>query len=180
MKSKIISFYLGKYRPPSVNKTIDEMWRWDNAYLEGIHGYLTWLFPTRKRAMSIDWQPITDEEIQEFKTDPDLRKRVLKSFYRMLWFYGFEIDPTSKPIGIRRASTYNERKGTWVTADNHHFHRISRILQSLMLLGFKDTASMFLEALTEVYSENKQTIGVTAYEYWTLSVSDEKVWNGTK
>jgi hypothetical protein len=180
MKSKIISFYLGKYRPPSVNKTIDEMWRWDNAYLEGIHGYLTWWFPTRKRAMSTDWDPITDEEIQQFKTDPDLRKRVLKSFYRMIWFYGLEIDSTSKPIRIRKAGNFNERKGTWITADSHNFRRISRILQSLMLLGFKDTANMFLEALMEIYLENKQIIGVKAYEYWTLSVSDDKFWNGTK
>lgn len=180
MKSKIIDFYRGKYRPPSVNKTIDEMWRWDNAYLEGIHGYLTWWFPTRRQAMSTDWDPITDEEIQVFKTDPDLRKRILKSFYRMLWFYGLEIDPASKPIRIRKSDNFNERMGTWITADNHNFRRISRILQSLMLLGFKDTANMFLEALIEIYFENKNIIGVKAYEYWTLSVSDDKFWNGTK
>jgi len=180
MKSKIIGFYQGKYRRPATNKTIEEMWNWDDRHLEGIHGYLTWWFPTRRQVVSAEWDPITDEEIQQFKDDPELRKRFLKSFYRILKFYGMQVDAASTPIRIKRSDDYEERKAVWIGPDNHNYRRISRILQSLMLLGFREAASMFLEALMSVYYENRKAIGVKAYEYWTLSVSDQRYWNGTK
>jgi hypothetical protein len=180
MRSNIVNFYMGTYRPPSVNKTLDEMWEWDNNHLEGIHGYLTWWFPTRKQSLSTEWDPITDEEIQRFKEDPELRKRFLKSFYRILRFYGMEMDASATPIRIKRSEDYEQRRAGWVTLENHNYRRITRILQSLMLLGFKDLANMFLEALMGVYYENQKIIGAKTYDYWTLSVSDPQYWNGTK
>jgi hypothetical protein len=155
------------------------MWAWDDSHLESIHGYLTWWFPTRKQAVSADWEPITDDEIRLFKEDPELRKRLLKSFYRILRFYGLEIDAASPTLRIRRAGNYEERTAAWVTPGNHNFRRISRILQSLVLLGFRDAATLFLEALMEVFYENRNVIGAETCGFWTLSVSDPKHWNGT-
>jgi hypothetical protein len=180
MKSKMIGFYQGKYRHPGTNKTIDEMWKWDDNHLEGIHGYLTWWFPTKKQAVSAEWDPITDEEIKQFKDDPELRKRYLKSFYRILAFYGFEINIASNPLKLKRADNYEERKAIWVTPENHNYRRISRILQSLVLLGFTDAANMLLQALMDTYFENKKVIGATTYDFWTLSVSDRQYWEGRK
>ena len=179
MKSRIEGFYRGTYRHPGTSKTLDEMWKWNDSHLEGIHGYLTWWFPTRKQAVSADWEPITDDEIRLFKEDPELRKRLLKSFYRILRFYGMEVDATSPTLRIRRSENFEKRKGIWVTSGNHNFRRISRILQSLVLLGFRDAANMFLEALMDVFYENRNVIGPTTYDFWTLSVSDSKYWNGT-
>jgi hypothetical protein len=178
MRSKIVNFYLGKYRHPGSGLTIDEMWKWDDNHLAGMHGYTVWWFPTRKQATAVEWDPITDEEIQEFKTNQELRKRVLVSFYRMLRFYGLEVDGTTKPPAIKKAENYEERRKVWVTEDNQNYRRISRILQSLVLLGFKEAAEIFLAALVEIYFQNQKTIELKTYEFWTLSVSDPKYWNG--
>ena len=177
MQSKIVDFYLGKFKHPGSGLTIDQMWRWDDNHLAGIHGYITWWFPTRKGATAIDWDPITDEEIHEFRTNQELRKRVLISFYRMLRFYGLELDRSVRRPSIRRMPNFEDRKRIWVTEDNHNLKRISRILQSLVLLGFREAAELFLKALLEIYYENKKVIGPITYEYWTLSVSDPKQWN---
>jgi hypothetical protein len=178
MSSKIIDFYLGKFRHPGSGQTIEEMWKWDDNRMAGMHGYITWWFPTRKDTGAFDWDPITDEEVQQFKTKQELRKRVLTSFYRVLRFYGLEVDKSAKQPALRRMENYEERKKVWVTEGNHNHKRISRILQSLVLLGFKDAAEIFLAALIEIYYQNKETIGIKAYEFWTLSVSDPKYWNG--
>lgn len=177
MKSKIVDFYLGNFKHPGSGLTIEQMWRWDDNHLAGIHGYITWWFPTRKSATAIDWEPINDEEILEFKRNPELRKRVLISFYRMLRFYGLELDKSVKPPSLKRSPNYEERKRCWVTEKNHNFKRISRILQSLVLLGFRDAAEIFLKALLDVFYENRQVIGSTTYDFWTLSVSDPGQWN---
>jgi Opioid growth factor receptor (OGFr) conserved region len=178
MRSKIIDFYLGKYRHPGSGLTIDEMWKWDDNHLSGMHGYITWWFPTRKEAAAIDWDPITDEEIKEFKTNPELRKRVLTSFYRIIRFYGLEVDKLAKPPALRKAENYEDQKKVWITEENHNFKRISRILQSLVLLGFMEAAEIFLAALVEIYFQNRKIIGLKTYEIWTLSVSDPRYWNG--
>jgi hypothetical protein len=177
MNSKIVDFYLGKFKHPGSGLTIEQMWRWDDNHLAGIHGYITWWFPTRRGSSAIDWEPITDEEIQEFKTNRELRKRVLISFYRMVRFYGLELDKTVMPPSLKRSLNYEERRKAWVTEDNYNFKRISRILQSLVLLGFRDAAEIFLKALLDIFYENRQVIGSTTYEFWTLSVSDPSYWN---
>jgi hypothetical protein len=187
MESKILRFYLGIYRHPGTGATIDEMWQWDDGRLEGIHGYLTWWFPTRKLAFSAEWEPIRDEEIEQFRTAPELRRRVLKSFYRMLRFYGLavqrpaprDVDSAARPLAVGRAENWDERRASWITRDNHNYRRISRILQSLVLLGFKDAADMFLDALVGIYEENRKTIGATTRDFWSSSVSDPRYWNGT-
>ena len=178
--SKIVDYYLGKYRHPATGLTIEEMWKWDNTRLAGMHGYTVWWFPTRKNSTSIDWEPITEEDIQAFRANQELRKRLLTSFYRMLDFYGLEVDKSSKTPSIKKSEHYEERKQVWVTSDNQNFRRISRILQSLMLLGFKDAAEIFLAALVQIYFENQRTIGLTTYDFWTLSVSDPRYWNSTR
>jgi hypothetical protein len=179
MKSKIVSFYLGKFRHPGSGLTIEEMWKWDDNRLAGMHGYAVWWFPTKKNATALEWDPITNEDIEEFRANQELRKRLLASFYRMLHFYGLEIDKSTKPPTVRKSENYDERKSIWITPNNQNFRRISRILQCLMLLGFKDAAEIFLAELVEIYFENQRTIGTRTYEFWTLSITDPRYWNGT-
>lgn len=179
MESKILRFYMGISRHPGTDATIEEMWQWDDSRMEGIRSYLTWWFPTRKQAVSTDWEPIRDEEIEQFRTAPELRRRVLRSFYRMLRFYGLEVDASARPLAIRKADNWQERSAAWITQDNYNYRRISRILQSLVLLGFKDAADMFLEALLGIYEENRRVIGATTREFWSQSVNDSRYWNGT-
>jgi hypothetical protein len=80
---------------------------------------------------------------------------------------------------VGRAENWDERRASWITRDNHNYRRISRILQSLVLLGFKDVADMFLDALLGIYEENRKTIGATTRDFWSSSVSDSRYWNGT-
>jgi hypothetical protein len=178
MRSKILDFYLGKFPHPGTGLTINEMWEWDDSHLAGMHGYITWWFPTRKESGVIGWDPITNEEVQEFKANQELRRRVLTSFYRMLSFYGLEVDKAAKPPALKKAENYEDRSKVWITEGNYNFKRISRILQSLVLLGFRGAAEMFLAALVDIYYQNQKTVGLKTYEIWTLSVSDPRYWNG--
>ncbi len=95
----------------------------------------------------------------------------MQAFHRMLQFYGFTIalDSEKHPIVIR-ADNFNERKSDWLTPKNHNYRRISRILESLCLLGVSDAARIFYNALNEVYEEYSSLIGWTTLNYWKEAV----------
>ena len=83
-----------------------------------------------------------------------LRTRVLKSLDRMLDFYGFERNGET----IAASSKFKERSG-WIYPNNHNYLRISRILESLLLLDFGNEAEALFDALIDLYQNFRWDIG---------------------
>jgi hypothetical protein len=169
MNSELISFYMGKIKHPSTDLTIDEMWEKSDNYLANLHNYIAWLFPTREKTYSIDSIALEDKEIEEFKSNPELRKRVMKSYTRLLKYFGFVVGAVDGMPAVIPEDDFEEKKKLWLTPRNSNYRKISRILQSLMLLGFKDAALLFFRALKSIYYENGNIIG-ESFEFWQKAI----------
>jgi hypothetical protein len=71
-------------------------------------------------------------EAEMFRTDPELKRKLMIAFIRMLKFYGFVLGlDIEKHPTIEKAEDFDERKVDWLTPQNHNYKRISRILESL-------------------------------------------------
>jgi hypothetical protein len=92
---------------------------------------------------------------------------MVKSFIRMMRFYGLELSEDSDGITLGQGSNWTERKSNWLSTGNHNFLRITRILTSLRLLGLNDYAHAFLKALVGIYdSGSEEVIGQKTLGFW--------------
>jgi len=168
----ILAFYRGQ-SPDSKGRMIEEIWSWDYQRLEYTHDYVQWLFPLEEPSQ-FNWRaPILDDNVvQAFRTNEQLRMRLLYSFKVMLQFYGLQCNEISSgAIKITPSDEYLERKANWIEQENHNYLRITRILTSLRLLGLENYALAFFNCLNQIYLEEGETIGSVTYSYWERAVS---------
>lgn len=167
----LVAFYQGDVVHPD-GFTLDGILAEGDYWLEVKHNYIQWLFPLNKSSSSVSGSPIISErEIEMFRADAGLKRNLIHSFLRLLKFYGFtlEFDPENHP-SVVKSLNFETRKSGWLTPQNHNFKRISRMLESLSLLGLSDMALSFFAALKELYQDYKAIIGETTYRYWEQAV----------
>ena len=167
----LVAFYKGDVVHPD-GYTLGGILAEDDYWLEAKHNYIQWLFPLNKPSEAVPASPIiSDLEVELFRADSELKRKLTLSFQRMLMFYGFKlaVDSNDHPIVVR-GPNFDQRKSEWLTSYNHNHLRISRILESLTLLGLPDMASIFFAALRELYRDNPLSIGSTTYGYWERAV----------
>jgi hypothetical protein len=174
---RILAFYRGETLNPG-GVGIETIWGWNDRQLEAVHTYIQWLFPLREPSRAVPSSPtITEAEAREFRRDPELKARVLRSFRLMLGFYGFAIgeapatpENPSGGVSIAPAADFEAKSRNWLTVANHNHLRITRILRSLRLLGLKHEAVEWFAALQRVYVASADVIGRTTWEYWRNAV----------
>lgn len=154
----ILPFYRNE-GPDSEGRMLDEILSWDDSRLESVHDFIQWLFPLEEASSANpDATILTVEEIAAMKEDPLIQKNLIKSFDRMMKFYGFGKTSSQKH---------------WLTPHNHNFLRITRILKSLCLLGQRERAESFFKWLEELYhAGNEKTIGSTTFQFWNKSFTN--------
>ncbi len=169
----IVDFYHGKI-PDSGDRFIGEIHGWDHGKLEYHHDFIQWLFPLRQPSPINPLAPTFDDnQIAIFKNDPELQKKMVTSFFLMLDFYGFEIEPGAE-LKVRKSQNWEERRGNWLRPRNHNFLRITRILTSLCLVGLNRYATSFFEALEKLTrSEEGKNISPESFTYWQKALSEK-------
>lgn len=170
--SPLVEFYLGK-ELDNRGRTIDDIWEWNDRKLEQVHDYIQWLFPLREGSVYNPASPLlTEDDIAEFKNNPELRKNLLRSFARLLEFYGFMASVDCATRTMIKSDNFDEKSRNWLTPCNHNFLRITRILKSLTILGCGPYAQAFLNALEEIYKSkvNADIIGKQTLNYWIRAV----------
>lgn len=159
-----INFYSGEGKNWS-GHTIDEILNFSNDQLEVIHNYIQWIFPTTETSKFNKDVPImTEEIIKTFKKNPKCKLNMLKCFKRMLNFYGLKLEDKL----VIKNIDYKERSYDWIYIHPHNHMRITRILKSLKLFGFKEEHDAFLKILKEIYKENQSSLR-NSYQYWIYS-----------
>ena len=167
----IVAFYRG-HKNDSEGRSLSEIRAWGDNRLESVHDYIQWMFPNQiPSRFNPDAPLLDDEQIRAFHGDKQLRAELIKSFERMMSFYGFEMTEEDGQPRVSPAKTWNERKRVWLNPGNHNFLRITRILTCLRLLGAVEQAQAFLVALARVYeSEAKGVIGARTFQFWQSAV----------
>jgi hypothetical protein len=171
--SRITDFYSGKLKHPK-GFSISDVLGWDYGKLEFEHTYIQWLFPLPERSKAEPDSPIlSNGEIKRFAEGEDLRNTLRRSFEMLLGFYGFSLryiqDAPRLPL-VKPSEEFTERAKRWLSANNHNYLRITRILRSLTLLGLAAEAKEFFAALQRVYLTNTEKIGSYTYNYWRNAV----------
>jgi hypothetical protein len=165
--SIIVAFYQNENVHP-LKYTLEEMWTWDDRKIESLHSFIQWMFPLKEpSANSLDAPILTKEDIEQFKTDPEIRARLMKSFLMMIHYYGFAFSDDN--TSIVKGPDFETRSG-WLYPSNHNYLRITRILKCLVLSNFQNEAVMFYKALEEIYKTHGRYIGPTSYRYWCNAV----------
>jgi hypothetical protein len=172
LTAMIVPFYLGE-KPDAEGRMIQQIWDWDYEDLECVHDYVQWLFPLPERSAYNSDAPVVDEEvIQAFRTNTQLRENLLKSFNRMLRFYGMQggEDSSEGNFVVTRSEEYLERKREWICIMDHNYLRITRILKCLTVLRLESHAQAFYQYLSQIYQEESRHIGGETFQYWTNAV----------
>ena len=149
MGSPILAFYEGTGGDHR-GRTLEEILAWSDAELETTHDYIQWLFPLREPSAFNPWAPVlTAADIAAFRSSPRLQERMRRAFRRMMQFYGF-----------------GGRTLPWLTAGNHNFLRLTRILTSLRLAGLEAEAQELFGHLKALYEAHPDVIGRLTWSYW--------------
>lgn len=169
-------FYLNEVpcRPDAL--FIDEIFRdWSGNYdvLELNHNYIQWLFPTRSKGSSRDWQPLQLHEAKKIQEDPMAQDRVLRSYKMMLDFFGIELLDETK--GIVDKAPHWEERFLHLNRSLHNSMRITRILKSLGELGFEHLKYPLVEFLLKQVLKERTLSGLqeSLLDYWVHTLRSD-------
>jgi hypothetical protein len=165
----IVSFYSGQ--PDRGGRTLAGILRWDDEWLEEVHDYIQWLFPTRQPSAVNPSAPlVTDATVAAFERDPALRARLRQALDRMLLFYGLRWSDGRIEIDDSR---FPARARVWLRPANHNHLRLTRIMESLATLGLPAEARALQRCLLEDIYEGPGTgaISPRTADFWRRAVS---------
>jgi hypothetical protein len=167
----IIQFFRGSGTDHAGRRHADIL-AWPDHRLESVHDYIQWLFPLRRRSGFNPNAPVlTPETIEAFRWDTDLRDALLAGFRRMVSFYGFDVRGFGDgEMQLDPVQEFAVRSRSWLTAGNHNFLRLTRILTSLRTLGCRDEAEALFDVLDLVYRRNRTLIGDKTFGFWSSAV----------
>jgi hypothetical protein len=169
--SPLIQFFQGTGKDHAGRGLLDIL-SWPDARLEYEHDYIQWLFPMLARShFNPDAPCLTAADIATFQQDDACRRNLLRAFRRMLSFYGFTCDDTDPDdVYIDTSPTFEIRRRVWLSPSNHNYLRLTRILTSLRLLGFRAYSEGLFQCLKQVYLQHGGHIGQETFKYWRNTV----------
>nr|XP_055026297.1 opioid growth factor receptor-like protein 1 [Misgurnus anguillicaudatus] len=144
-----LRFYLNKIPLVPDGIYIEEIltkWRGDYEKLEHNHTYIQWLFPLREQGLNFYAQELTQDEIKEFQSTREAKRRFLLAYTIMLDFFGIKL--LDKNGNVARASNWQDRF-QHLNESQHNYLRITRILKSLGELGFENFKLPLVRLLLE-------------------------------
>jgi len=162
----LVAYYRGR-RPDGGGRKISTIHAWGDAQLEQTHDFIQWLFPlTEPSAVHPEAPVLDDQQIRQFRSDPDLQATVLGSLETMLRFYGLVCDADPHRPTIAPAARFERRRSRWMKPGNHNYLRLTRIIKSLHLLGLAPYADALFACLDKLYRSYVDQIGPITYAYW--------------
>lgn len=141
-----VEFYMGR-RPSEAphGKTgfLDEILGWSDQVLEEEHFFIQWLFPMRGSVgVNPMAHPLSDRELEHFRSNPELQLQVLRAYQRMLRFYGWGWSDRK----LERLPNYMKRQQN-LSLNRHNFARLTRIISSLGDMGLATWALLLVQEL---------------------------------
>ena len=162
MSDFFIDFFQNKIRNID-SLTYNDILNYDNKKLEDKHNYIQYLFPLPVKSRYNPNAPVISQIfINEAINNMEIRKNIIKSFLRMLNFYGYSY--SVKPFDIIDKGETKQ----WLTKQNHNYLRITRILKFLMLVKMDLLAYKFVEQLCKLNESGK--IDEESFNVWIKTI----------
>ena len=164
-----VDFYLGK-GTDHLGRKLDDILRWSDDKLEARHDFIQLLFPLTEPSAHVPSAPVLDAaSLAEFQKNPTIQRNLLRSFQRMLQFYGFTLD--AKKPEVSAAADFSSKSADWLMLGDHNHLRITRILKCLTACGLHAHAAALVKALLPIADPDKvsaETVG-----YWRRAVAKD-------
>lgn len=148
MNKILIDFYTKNGRDAE-GRSFDNLMAFPPSKLEAVHDYIQWLFPTNKPSAFNPKAPMLDvATIEMLKKSVVFHRRFTEAVARTfrLWeipHTEIEDEPCALPIIDHR---FNDHR-YWMWQNDHNLLRMTRVMTSARLLGYKQTALSLFEAL---------------------------------
>ena len=171
---RIVAFYAGGV--DDRQRTLDAILAQGDDWLEAVHDYIQWMFPTRTpSSVNLSAPLVTAETIAAFRASPDLRDKLRSALDRMLAFYGLHRSSTAAGTVVITTdpARFPQRAGAWLRPFNHNHLRLTRIMQSLAALGLTAEAEALQRCLLSDVAAGPGAGRITAdtLEYWARALS---------
>lgn len=167
-----LRFYLNKIPLIPDGIYVEEIlteWRGDYDKLEHNHNYIQWLFPLREQGLNFYAQELTQDEIKEFQSTREAKRRFLAAYCLMLDFYGVKL--LDKSGNVARAPNWQQRF-QHLNVSQHNYLRITRILKSLGELGYEAFKAPLVHLLLEesLCQSTLPNMKHSALEYYVYTI----------
>jgi len=150
MDSIQILEFLEKDGIDAQGRTIEEIWRWDDAQWESEHDFIQWLFPLNEQSMAVRNSPVLSADDIEQIRKSDVALSSLES-------------------STARFQLFLSRSSHWVRSYDHNHLRITRVIKSLRLLAGDNAAGYFKEWLSKRLGHDVFSINEKSRKYWVDS-----------
>lgn len=151
--SKIVDFLEGSGEGPH-GFLFSQVLLYTDPRLESDHNYIQWLFPLKEESQCVPDSPtLTDADVGAILQSPQAQQNLTTGYFLMLRFY-----------------TDHDH---WLTYKDHNHLRISRILNSLSLLGGevgKENAREFFRVIMRRVQDTNTKINSESLKYWRDAV----------
>uniref|UniRef100_A0A8C3WZW9 Opioid growth factor receptor n=1 Tax=Catagonus wagneri TaxID=51154 RepID=A0A8C3WZW9_9CETA len=145
-------------------------WKEDYETLEDNHSYIQWLFPLREPGVNWHAKPLTLQEVEAFKSSPEVKERMVRAYELMLGFYGIQLKDR-KTGRVCRAQNYQKRFQN-LNWHSHNNLRITRMLKSLGELGLEHFQAPLTRFFLEETLVRRELPGVrqSTLDYFVFTV----------
>jgi hypothetical protein len=150
-------FYSGESESQSEGGFVKELhtkWWGEYDMLEERHNYIQFLFPIREGGMA-SIQPLTKNEAEQFKKNPEMQANLIKSYRLMLYFYGLVLKDEKTGEIERNPENYVDRYKN-LSWHSHNYLRITRICKCLGICGLEHLKKNFLKHFIIEVFQNKE------------------------
>ncbi|OOR98454.1 hypothetical protein B0187_08385 [Haemophilus paracuniculus] len=148
----IVEFLEGKAKD-AYGRYLTDIWQLESNWrnLELAHNYIQWIFPLNEPSNEpFIKQPIlTEQDCEKIQQSELAQQNLLRSFEMMLNFWGLTFENGQ----IFPKEDLNSRTHFWLRSYNHNQLRITRVIKCLSLLGQKDLAKLFQQAVISIGRE---------------------------
>jgi hypothetical protein len=166
----VVAFYRGE-APDYKGRTLQALWEWDDEHLEDSHDYIQVLFPLKEPSYFNERAPLLDDaSVAAFRADDRIKSNLLRSFDRMLRFYGFRRDEQTGEVV--EAENFAARATEWLTPGDHNHLRVTRVMKCLALCGLGAEAAAFQKRLLAVADPRR--VSAESVYYWRNALAPRR------
>lgn len=160
--------YLGYNGIDNNQRTLDQALLWSDEVLESTHDFIQWWFPLDELSSFNRHAPVASrEEFKELGDDNRVRVGLERAMHRMLRFYGLY---QASPGLIEKSNDWDRRSRNWAYRQSHNDLRLTRILKSLCLFGYRADAEALLEALEGIIKKARDPSDQAPLSFWSKAV----------
>jgi len=154
-----------------------------NADLETRHDCIQFMFPSTDVSQYNSVAPVvTNEVIECFKGNKNLRDELLLNLHRILEFWDFAITEENDVIKFLLKPEFMGKPSSEVifrnTSKFHNFLRLTRVIKSLHILGLEHYALALKKFAIETLKDTIK-VPLTTVKFWKDSIPDTVVSNST-